>query len=85
MTAKEYLQKQLLDPFVELCSPQTRIALCAYAMRIKDEIDGYSRNELKKLIKDCGYGDDFAEQCCVFTSNTTEAYEYYSCIPQLDD
>lgn len=39
----------------------------------------------KKIIKDCGYGDDFAEQCCVFTSNTTEAYEYYSRIPQLDD
>lgn len=86
MTAKEYLKSQLSDPCPEASSVQIRTALCAYAMKINAEVDGYSLNELEKLIRECGIGDKkFIEVCSIFVSNTKEAFQYISRIPNLDD
>ncbi len=54
MTAKEYLISQLKDEYVSYSSVQTRKALCAYAIRINQEVNGYSLGQLEKLIESEG-------------------------------
>lgn len=85
MTAIEYLKAQLNDPAPEPFSVQTRTALCAYAIRMKEEKEGYSISEAEKTIKGCGHSEDFTQKCLLFLSNANEAYQYISRIPQLDD
>lgn len=86
MTAKEYLKLHLSDPFPTASSVQTRTALCAYAIRMNEEKEGYSIQQAEELIKECGIVDDiFIKRCTDFLSNATEAYGYISRIPVLDD
>lgn len=81
MTAKEYLISVLNDPYVEASSVQTRTALCAYAIRINAETEGYSLNELEEVIRSCGYGTEFIVKCTSFVSNAKEALDYIHRIP----
>lgn len=85
MTAKEYLISVLNDPQVKYSSVQTRIALCAYAIRINKEVEGYSLNNLEDLIKKCKYDRDFINNCTSFVSHVNEAYQYIPQIPTLED
>lgn len=86
MTAKEYLISHLSDPFPEASSVQTRTALCAYAIRMNNEVDGYSLADAERLIMECGITDEtFIKRCTDFLSNAMEAYKYVSRIPVLDD
>ena len=85
MTAKEYLISVLNDPQVEASSVQTRTALCAYAIRMNAEVDGYSLTDLEGVIRGCGYGNDFINNCTSFVSNAKEAYQYVPRIPTLED
>lgn len=81
MTAKDYLISVLNDPCVEASSVQTRIALCAYAIRINEEVEGYSLTELEGVIRSCGYGKDFIDKCTSFVSNAKETLDYVPRIP----
>lgn len=85
MTAKEYLISVLNDPCVEAYSVQTRTALCAYAIKINEEVEGYSLTELEGVIRSCGYGKDFIDKCTSFVSDAKEAYQYIPRIPALED
>lgn len=86
MTAREYLESHLRDEYPEASSIQTQTALCAYALGILQEVDGYSIDDAEKTIKDCNIKDrDFIKRCLDFISNAQSAYEYIKRIPSLDD
>lgn len=85
MTAKEYLISQLSDEYASYSSVQTRKALSAYAIRIHNEVEGYSIGQLEKLIENEGYDKVFIEKCSLFVSNVNEYLNYVSMIPELED
>lgn len=51
MTAREYLESHLRDEYPEASSIQTQTALCAYALGILQEVDGYSIDDAEKNNK----------------------------------
>lgn len=86
MTAKEYLISQLKDPWPEATSTETRIGLIAYYMRIQRDVDGYSLDDLEKLVRSCGLSDEFFSSCESFISNISNYYELKESVPKyLED
>ena len=85
MTAKDYLRQKLGDSDVKVSDPETRIALCAYAMRIQCEVEGYSIDDAEEIIFEYGFDKVFSDECIRFISDAGEAYEYRNRIPQLED
>lgn len=87
MTAKEYLIKNLSDPYVEVASVQTRTALAAYAIRIAKGVDGYSISEVEDMLEEYGITDEkFIMRCVDFISSVSSfIVTYKPRIPQLDD
>lgn len=76
MTAKEYLTSHLSDNFPEPYNPETRRALCAYAIKMYQGVNGYSIEDAEKLMRSCGIGDkDFIRKCTDFISDAINAFE----------
>lgn len=86
MKAKEYLKKQLSDPYIEATSIQTQTALAAYAIRMYEEVEGYSISELELLLKNSNIIDEtFIKRCTSFVSDCNSFIMCQSRIPILDD
>lgn len=85
MTAKEYLISQLKDTWPEATSVQTRTALCAYAIRMRNKADGYSIDDAEGVIREHVNSDDFVNSCLDFLSTTCNYEDLKLRIPKLDD
>ena len=85
MTARDYLRSQLSDPWPEATSVQTRTALCAYAIRMKNKAEGYSIEDAERVIREFVNRDDFVNSCTSFLSTACHYEDLKQRIPQLDD
>ncbi len=81
MTAKDYLKSQVSDECAESASVQTRKGLAAYALRMQAGVEGYSLDDAEKIMRSCGYGDDFVNKCIRYISEANDFAQMVSLLP----
>lgn len=85
MKANEYLKSKLSDEFSTASDIETRTALAAYAIKIFNEVGGYSLSEAEKIIKPLVRGEKELAACLSFISDACSFMQVQSRIPNLED